>query len=357
MTQETNTSLVTRAPFLPGLALCVGVAVIAVGAIELLELLDVAMISPVFVAIAIGLLIGNIVSLPDTLRTGFAFAMKRVLRLAIILLGIGFSLSELWNIGAPAALAIAVIVIAAFALAIGLSRIVGVDPRVGVLIGAGTAICGNSAIVATAPLVDAREEDIAFASATITLFGTVAMLGFPALALLLDLSAEQVGTLAGLGVHDSAQSIAAGFLHSITAGEHATLVKLTRTAFLVPILGVLTVAHLARTRAARAASGSPPLGFVGVLKTGIPWFAVGFVVLAAVRTLGDRWLDAAEPWTTIVSLLRWSATFLIVVAMAAVGLQTRFSALRSMGVKAFSVGLFCSLAVAAIALAFSVNAA
>ena len=169
------------------------------------------------------------------------------------------------------------------------------------------------------------------------------MVGYPLLGYATGLSDAAFGLFAGAGVHDSAQAIASGFLYSQAAGEAATVVKLTRTVFLIPVVLVLGFTR-------RGAGGSrTPRGLAGA----VPWFALGFVALAVVRSAGDAIFGDAAAWATTVAAGGEVATFLIVVAMAAIGLSTDLGRLRRIGPKPFAVGFAAAVAVGAVALSFA----
>lgn len=159
-----------------------------------------------------------------------------------MLLGLRFSIGNVLTTGWAAIAVILGVIATAFGVTFLLMRAMGTNRRLGLLIGIGTAIRGNSAIAAAAPVLDVDEEEVSFASAVITLFGMAAMLVYPAVGHLLGLSQDAFGFLAGAGVHDPAQAIASGFTYGAEAGGKATIMKLTRTAFLVPLIVGLSVA-------------------------------------------------------------------------------------------------------------------
>jgi uncharacterized integral membrane protein (TIGR00698 family) len=275
----------------------------------------------------------------DRLRPGFALAARRVLRVAIVLLGLRFSLGYALTVGADALVTITLVVLTGLGTAFLASWLFGIDRTVSLLIGVGTAICGNSAIAAVAPIVGADDEDVSFASVVITGFGMLAMLTLPALGRLLALSAEQFGVLAGAGVHDAAQAIAAGFLYGDEAGGVATLVKLARTAYLVPLVIVLSVVMHRRDPERR-----------GNVAAAVPLFALGFLGAAMVRSAGDRLLgDGTGWWMAGLGVADTLAAFLLAVAMAAIGAQTRLAALRRVGRPALLAGLVAATACATVA--------
>lgn len=328
----------------PGLAMAVVLAAVATLTSQVLARTALPRLSPVFLAIAVGFVIGarQPLAVSGATGAGLALASSSMLRLAIVLLGLRFSISDVVSVGGEVLLVITAVVATGLLAGMLLGRILGIDPALALLIGVGTAICGNSAIAAVAPVVDAREDQVSFASVVITLFGMAAMVVLPASGQLLALTEHQLGVLAGAGVHDAAQAIAAGFLSSDEAGGIATLVKLARTAYLVPVVLVLS---WVRNRAAdRRAS-----------RRAVPLFALGFVVAAVLRTAGDGWFGSdAGGWSAFLSLADVVAGFLLTVAMAAIGTRTRLDALRRVGRVPLVAGLVASVAVAGVA-AFGVS--
>ncbi|RVA11245.1 putative sulfate exporter family transporter, partial [Mesorhizobium sp. M7D.F.Ca.US.004.03.1.1] len=160
-----------------------------------------------------------------------------------------------------------------FVFTIMLGRLIGVDAKLAQLIAAGTSICGASAIVATNIVTDARDEDVTYAVASITLFGTVAMLGFPLMAPMLGLDQHAFGLWAGASIHEVAQVIGAGFQNGTQSGEIATVAKLTRVAMLAPM--VVALGLMARRKSGDQTAARPPM----------PWFVAAFVAVVALNSL------------------------------------------------------------------------
>ena len=213
----------------------------AVGLMALIALLAAAVdaavpaISAVIVAIVLGIAVRNTIGLAPALRPAVALTSKRALQLGIILLGTGLSVAAVLQTGGQAFVAIVLSVLVTLATVAALARRFGVPRDLAVLIAAGTAICGATAIMALAPLVRARATEVSFAIAVITLFGTGAIAAYPLLGHALAMSEHAFGTWAGMAIHETAQVIAAAFQYGDAAGETATIVKLTRTTLLVPL--------------------------------------------------------------------------------------------------------------------------
>jgi uncharacterized integral membrane protein (TIGR00698 family) len=240
-------------------------------------------------------------------------------------------------------LAIVAVVSVGLVVTTWLARRIGVGQPLSSLIAVGMAICGNSAILALAPIVRAPNRDTAYAVSTITLFGLIGVLTLPVLGAFLGLSDAVVGTWAGLAVNDTAQVIATGYAFSPPAGDVATVVKLTRNLALLPVLlGASWLAVRAAAATADATEGSPFGGrragwTLGLVAGAVPWFVVGFAVFAGLRSAGL--LDAATPaGGTLAELCSMTATLLILVALAGVGISTELRSMLEVGARPFLLG-------------------
>lgn len=308
--------------YLPGLLLAGGLAAVALLVASFLP----PVISPILIAVILGLAIGNLYRLPDGAKPGLDVAAKRVLRLGVVLLGAKLSLSDVVGIGYLGLGVVALCMIAAFAI-VGLSsRLLDVPPRLGLLLAVGTAVCGNSAIVATAPVVGAEEDELGVALGTITIFGTVALLVFPVLAHSFGMPDSVFGFWAGLSINDTSQVVAAGAAFSPEALETATVVKLVRNTLMAPLI-LLIYWWTRRSASVKTTTGTA----MGAARGAFPLFVLGFLALAALRTIGL--IDAA-----LAAGLAQGSTVLIVVAIAAVGASVSVSRLRMVGPRPFMVG-------------------
>ena len=324
----------------PGLALAVTIAVAARLASGSLP----PTVSEILVAVLLGIVVANVVPLPPAVSPGIRFAVQRVLRLGIVLLGARLSLDAVLAIGASALGLVLAAMALAFTVALLVGRAFGVPPRLRLLIGVGTAVCGNSAIVATAPVIKAEEREVSFAVATITLFGTLAVFLFPFVGLWLGLPDVVFGLWAGVAVNDTSQVVAASSAYSSEARDVATVVKLVRNALMAPL--IVGIAWWW----SRSSGGSAPAPRPGALPPGppiftaVPLFVLGFLAMAALRTTG--FIDPAQA-----ARLDDAAKGLILVALAGVGLNTRLAQMRTIGLTPFYVGLATALALAALSLA------
>jgi uncharacterized integral membrane protein (TIGR00698 family) len=248
-------------------------------------------------------------------------------------------------------LAIIVVVSAALILGTWLARRLGLVPPLSALVTVGMAICGNSAILALSPIVGAKHRDTAYAVSTITIFGLIGVLLLPVIGRLLALPDEVFGTWSGLAVNDTAQVVATGYAYSPAAGDVATIVKLTRNLAILPVLLGATWL-VARSERAAADTASTPGSRWALVSRAVPWFVIGFVIVAGLRSAGL--LDASLPGGgTLADLCSTLATLLILVALAGVGLATDLRSLAAVGARPFLLGasMWLVIGVAGLALA------
>lgn len=290
---------------------------------------------PVLLSMVAGVLAGNLIR-DGRFLAGAGWASRTILPAGIVLLGARMDFFEALKIGLPG-LALSVVVVGmSIALMLVIGGRLGVEPRLSCLLGVGTGICGGTAIVAIAPLLKTKERDVMIGVGLVTLAGLVAMLILPALALTLGFSSVQFGMLAGLTIQQTPQAIAAGFAFGEEAGHIATVAKLTRVCLLAPVAAVIAWVITSES------GGEAKTGVGGNWFRFLPKFALGFLLLAAVRSLGLipeiglTWgnLIGGDPRAVVfdtTNILKWTASFFLCVGMAGVGYQTRFSQLSGFG--------------------------
>lgn len=318
------------ARLLPGIGVAAAIALAAYG----LRLLPgVGSFSPMIIAIAVGILIRNTIGTHVVLAPGIGFSMRRLLRLAIILLGVQLTFAQVADTGWRGVAIILVAVSATFVVTLGIGRLIGAEPRLTRLIAAGTSICGASAVAAANSVVDASDEDVAYAVACVTVFGSVAMFAYPLLQGVLDLAPRDYGLWAGASIHEIAQVVAATFAVGRDAGDFGTVAKLTRVMTLAPMVFAMA-AFLPRLG---DSAGDRP-------RAPLPLFVLGFVALVAVNSL----VSLPAGLKAEVSLV---STFLLTMALAAMGLETSIVKLRAKGLKPALTGALASLFIASLVLA------
>ncbi|HET7268570.1 MAG TPA: YeiH family protein [Oleiagrimonas sp.] len=320
-----------RASLWPGLLLSAVIAVIAWQLGRWLPLVG----GPVF-GIVLGVLVRNVIVPPAACQPGIRFAGTQVLQWSIVALGLGLSLTQVVHTGLDSLAVTLVTVTAAFVAAWLLGRVLGIPSKLKLLIGVGTAICGGSAIAAATPIIKADEHDTAFAISTIFLFNLIAVLVFPLLGHLMGMTDQGFGLWAGTAINDTSSVVAAGYSYSTVAGDYATIVKLTRATLIIPVcLGLALIEAWRHKR-----SGGD--GFK--LRRVFPWFIAWFVVASAVRTAG--WIPVA--WHADIHLI---AEFMIIIALAAIGLSADLRRMAATGFRPIALGLGVWIAVAVSSLA------
>ena len=276
-------------------------------------------ISPLIVGILLGVVIGNCAGrlLPSQWSEGVSFAAKKVLRLAIILYGFRITFSQVAAIGTAGIILDVVMVSTTLLLGAFLgTRVLGLDKETALLTSAGAAICGAAAVIATEPVVKAKTHQTAIAVATVVLFGTLAMFLYPIAYRTgwVPLSEEVFGVYIGASVHEVAHVVGAGEAISPQAADTAVIVKMTRVMLLAPALLVLS--WILSRQGAQQEEERPPVV--------IPWFAVGFLVVAGFNSL------SLVPEPVVQQLIRLD-TFLLTMAMSALGLTTVLSQFKGIG--------------------------
>ncbi len=322
------------AAVLPGLAVATLIGLSARALHQTLPDGAARLIGEVLLAVLLGLLVGNFARLPAALSPGIRFSFHVILRWAIVLLGAAFSLQQVLAIGGKALILIVILMSLALGAALWLGGITGVPRRLAALIGIGTAVCGNSAIVAAAPVMDARDDEVSFAIATNTLFGTLAVLFYPLLGRFLGMDDPTFGTWAGTAVNDTSQVVATGFAYSDPAGRVATAVKLTRNA-LLPL--VVVAAGLLHARGGGGSGGR--LGTWERVGQSFPLFVVGFLVMAVLGSLGILRRLSEVAGFDLHSGFQEASRAMILIALAGVGLSTRVDSMRRTGARPLWLGL------------------
>jgi uncharacterized integral membrane protein (TIGR00698 family) len=297
-----------------------------------------ATFSPMILAILLGMAFHNLVGTPAIAKPGVTFSLRRLLRIAIILLGLQLTITQVIEVGGRGIGIIAATLVATFAFTVWMGKLLGVDRKLAQLIAAGTSICGASAVIATNTVTDAHDEDVAYAVACVTVFGSVAMFSYPLLPGLLHLDPHAFGLWSGASIHEIAQVVAASFQGGQKAGEFGTIAKLSRVMLLAPT--VITLGSMAAWSAAR----NDPAAVASSARPPMPWFVLGFVALVGLNSLipipaeAKIWIAAAT-------------TFLLSIALAAMGLETDVRKLTARGIRPALLGALAFLFIASFSLA------
>lgn len=307
-----------RSPsILPGIGLCLAITVLAMAGQAVEErIFSHPYVEALVLAILIGIAVRTAWSPGARFRTGIAFSAKQLLEVAVTLLGASLSLGAILASGPALIGGIVGTVAVGIAASYGICRVLGLPARMAILVACGNAICGNSAIAAVAPVIGAEPKDIAASIAFTAVLGVLMVLGLPLFVPLAGMSDNQYGVLAGLTVYAVPQVLAATVPVSLLATQVGTLVKLVRVLMLGPVVVAfsLLAPHLPAEHGQGAGVGAAPRreGRLAFTKL-VPWFILGFLILASLRSLGLIPDAAVRPLTQL-------AGFLTVLSMAALGL-------------------------------------
>lgn len=289
---------------------------------------------PVF-GILFGIILNNF-NRPESLEVGIKFTSKKVLQLAVVLLGFGLNLGEIIVVGKSSLLIILSTISTALIIAFAAAKVLNIDSDIATLVGVGSSICGGSAIAATAPVINAKDEDIATSISVIFLFNIIAALIFPTLGVKLGMTHTGFGMWAGTAINDTSSVVAASgtwstMFNDDTALNYATIVKLTRTLAIIPITLVLGIIKSKDSKEK-----------VNPLKA-FPTFILFFLLASIITTL----LPLPE---TFLSSMKFLSKFFIIMAMSAIGLNTDIKKLISQGGKAIVEGALCWIGIICVSL-------
>jgi uncharacterized integral membrane protein (TIGR00698 family) len=309
------------------LSLCIALAASFAGA-------HFPLIGGAVFGILIGIMAGTVRPIGTSFAHGLNLTSKKVLQWAVMILGSGLGLGQVYATGAASLVIILVTISSALLVAVVAGRALRVPFNLKSLIGVGTAICGGSAIAAVAPVIEAEDQEISYAISTVFLFNVVAVFIFPPLGHLLGMTQEGFGLFAGTAINDTSSVVAAGYTYGNAAGDYATVVKLTRTLMIIPIALAFVAVMVRRKRAAHRDAGTS-FSIAGIF----PWFILGFLAMSAVNTSGIL-------GPHVIAFLKDAGKFLIVMALSAIGLRTDLKKMLATGPRPMVLGLLVWVTVA-----------
>ena len=326
----------------PGIALSLAIAALAC---FLESLLPIHLIGSAVIAMFIGMIFNYFLQNTRIFALGLKFTSKKILKLAIILLGLSLNITTILNVGKMSLLVMIFTLLTCFGGGYFIGRALGLNWKLSNLISAGTGICGGSAIAAIAPTIEADDNDVAYAMSATFLFDMAMILLFPIMGRAIGMTDQAFGIWAGTAVNDTSSVVATGYAFSEAAGDFATMVKLTRTLAIIPTVITFSLIQLRLKRKEALAKSEN----VGELKANIkitkifPWFILGFLAMSIVASLFSV---PAE----VVSHTKSISKFLMVSALAAIGLNTSFSKLKKAGIRPMIHGFIISALVVIVAL-------
>lgn len=317
-------------------------------------------VSGIFVAIIIGIIIRNTTGLHMIFKQGVNFSVKYALRAGIVLLGLRLSLMEALKLGAWGLPLIIVCIASGLFVTLYFTKKLQQSERLGTLIAGGTGICGVTAIMAISPVIKAKDNEISYAVANITIFGLIGMLFYPYLAhIVFGDDPIKVGLFLGTAIHDTAQVTGSALIFSEIYNlekviDVATVTKLTRNLFIIAIIPFVSYLFYKQTEHQTEGNTLPKWYKL------VPVFVILFLCLSFVRTIGDVTLENSGDAFGFVAQASWEgfyqfwsnfgSTYLLGIAMAGVGLSTDFSMFKGLGMKPFYIGLTAAITIGIISL-------
>ena len=326
---------------LPGFALALVIAFIS-KFIE--DLLPVPLIGASVIALFIGMFINHYYQPSDYLKEGLKFTSKKILKFAIILLGASLSIGTVLHIGRMSLVIMVFTLLTCFGGGYIVGNLLGLNWKMSNLISAGTGICGGSAIATIAPVIDAEDTDIAYSMSATFLFDMVMIVLFPIFGKWLGMSDIAYGLWAGTAVNDTSSVVAAGYAFSEAAGDFATMVKLTRTLSIIPVVIIFAIINIRLKQKENKNIHLEEEQTKSYVLTIFPWFILGFIALAIINSLGFIPLQVSE-------FLKELSKFLMIAALGAIGLNTSFRQMKKSGHAPMVHGFIISLLVVIVAIA------
>ena len=326
----------------PGLLAALAIAFVA----TFIEgLLPIHVVGGAVIAMFIGMAFNPLVKKAPIMGKGIKFTSKKVLKAAIVLLGLSLNIKTVLTVGRMSLAVMVFTLLTCFGGGYFIGKALGLNWKLSNLISAGTGICGGSAIAAIAPTIEAEDTDVAYAMSATFLFDMAMIILFPIMGQAMGMSDQAFGLWAGTAVNDTSSVVATGYAFSEAAGDFATMVKLTRTLAIIPT--VLTFAliqlHIKRKEARESSVDASALKANFSLVKIFPWFILGFLAMTAVASIAP--IPAAA-----VSVTKKISKFLMVAALAAIGMNTSFSSFRKSGARPMLHGFIISALVVVVAL-------
>ncbi|WP_409253049.1 YeiH family protein [Bacillus sp. SCS-153A] len=290
------------------------------------------LVGSILFAIMIGIIINNTTGVHQVFQPGLSLTLKKLLKAAVVMLGVSLSFADILYIGRQSLLIILVSVILGIVITVWFGKLLKMDRKLTLLIGVGTSICGATAISAVKGVIDSDDNETAYAISIIVFFNLIAFFLYPVIGHILDLTSTSFGIWAGTAVHDTSSSIAVGYVYGNEAGQVATTVKLARTLFLLPLILVLPLLLKSEKQNGSQAA-----------KKAFPWFVLLFLGVSVINSFG------VIP-SSLEEIVTETAKFIIIMVMGAVGLQVNLKQFAKLGFKPLIAGLVASVTVSVISL-------
>ncbi|MBP3611429.1 MAG: putative sulfate exporter family transporter [Lachnospiraceae bacterium] len=328
--------------FFPGILLSAAIALLACW---LESLLPIHLIGSAVIAMFLGMFLNRFLQNTSLFTAGLTFTSKKILKFAIILLGLSLNITTILHVGRLSLTVMVFTLLTCFGGGYFIGKALGLNWKLSNLISAGTGICGGSAIAAIAPTIEADDNDVAYAMSATFLFDMAMIVLFPIMGRALGMTDEAFGIWAGTAVNDTSSVVATGYAFSEAAGDFATMVKLTRTLAIIPtvITFALIQLHLKRKEVLETNQKDLNRNADFSIKKIFPWFITGFVLMSCIASV------FSIP-STVVSGSKSVSKFLMVCALSAIGLNTSFSNMKKAGIRPMIHGFIISALVVIVAL-------
>lgn len=311
------------------------VVVIGAAAFALSKIQGLHLISPMILAVCIGVLYKSFFSVPSSCNKGIAFSLQKLLKIAVVFLGLQLNFTQVFDVGWSGFFAISLTLTSTFLFCLWGGKRLGLDPRLSRLIAIGTSICGASAIVGANSVIKGKDEHVAYSITVVTIFGFLSMLLFPIAGELLKLDSKVFGFWAGTSIHETAQVIGAAFQGGQESGEVGTIVKLSRVLFLAPVIIILSYAP--------KVGASKGGDVISKRSLPVPWFVFGFIGMVTINSLIPLTPEIQEQ-------VKYGNKFMLTVTLAAMGLQMSVSKIKNVGIRPLCLGAISWVFVSTIGL-------
>ena len=316
---------------IPGILLCIGIALLS---IFINSILPVDLIGIALISLLLGMLLNPLISKYKPYWEGIDWTSKRILRIGIILAGITLSFSQVFQAGKYALILMAFTLTTAFGVGYICRKVFKINWKLSNLLSVSTAICGGTAVATLGPVIEADDKEVAYALSATFIFDLLTVIAFPWIGKLIGLSDTSYGLWVGTAVNDTSSVVAAGYAFSEAAGALATIVKLTRTLFIVPVVLIFSWIY---TKKKKQENNFQKQTKVKVSKI-FPWFIIGFLIFVGIRSIGLL----SESTVEIISNM---SKFLMATALGAIGLKTSFKEVSGVGIKPMIAGVVIDISV------------
>ena len=321
---------------LPGILLCIAIALVA---IVINKVLPIDLIGIALISLLLGMLLNPVISKYKLFGQGINWTSNRMLRIGIILTGITLSFSQVFQAGKYALILMLFTLTTAYGVGYICRKIFKINWKLSNLLSTSTAICGGTAVATLGPVIEADDREIAYALSATFIFDLLTVIAFPWIGKLIGLSDTSYGLWIGTAVNDTSSVVAAGYAFSDAAGALATIVKLTRTLFIVPIVLIFSWIHAKKKMQISRFQKQEKIKVSKIF----PWFILGFLAVVGIRSSG---LIPQPAVSTITDL----AKFFLATALGAIGLKTSFKEVAGVGVKPMVAGVVIDVAVVIVSL-------